>query len=453
MANDRLPPNGGRREAEHVRRIFTGDNLAVMQGMDAESVDLIYLDPPFNSNRDYGAPITLRESEYEGQIAEFVDTWEYTDKDAEWRFVIAREEPAVDAVIEAAAQAHSYRMGGYLCMMGARILEMRRLMKPTASVYLHCDPTASHYLKAIMDATFGRRQFRNEIVWSYRKMPNNAQHFQRNHDIILFYANGSKPTFNKQYEDYAETTKRRMRSSAKIGYNANYAKNMATVWDWDKYHAAVASGKIPPDLAATEFKGQGSPMRAVWDIPFLQARMKERVGYPTQKPLALLERIIKASSNPGDVVLDPFAGCATACVAAERLDRQWIGIDVSDMAAKLVVERLQREYNAGGLPAYSERGITFHPDDVERITIRGRARANRYQDRRPELYKHQGGICAGCKWRMPEHSLAVDHIKPRSKGGTDELANLQLLCSGCNSLKGTGTMRDLARALKERGVI
>ena len=402
-----------------------------MQGMDAESVDLIYLDPPFNSNRDYAAPITLRESEYAGQIAEFVDTWEYTDADAEWRFVIAREEPAVDAVIEAAAQSHSYRMGGYLCMMAARILEMRRLMRPTASIYLHCDPTASHYLKAIMDAAFGQKRFRNEIVWAYPASPSATKRdFPRKHDVILRYSRTDDWVFNADVVriPYAESSMQRVK------YAANASKVMS-----GQEIKLQEGGKIPP---------------TAWvDIQQAYRYRKERVGYPTQKPLALLERIIKASSNPGDVVLDPFAGCATACVAAERLGRQWIGIDVSDMAAKLVIERLQREYNAGGLPAYSERGVIFHPDDVERIEIRGQARANRYQDRRPELYKHQGGICAGCKWRMPEHSLAVDHIKPRSKGGTDELANLQLLCSGCNSLKGTGTMRDLARALKERDVI
>ena len=414
-----------------IRRIYTGDNLAVMQGMDAASVDLIYLDPPFNSNRDYAAPVTLRESDYEGQIAEFRDTWEYTDEDAEWRWVIAREEPAVDAVIEAAARAHSFRMGGYLCMMAARILEMRRLMKPSATVYLHCDPTASHYLKAMMDAVFGKAQFRNEIVWGYPASPSAAKRdFPRKHDIILRYSRTNEWTFNADSVriPYAESSKER------IKYAANASKVMI-----GQEIKLQDGGKIPP---------------SAWlDIQQTYRYRKERVGYPTQKPLALLERIIKASSNPGDLVLDPFAGCATACVAAERLGRQWMGIDVSDMAAKLVIERLEREYNAGGLPAFSEAGNPFHPDMVERIAIRGRARATRYQDRRPELYRHQGGRCAACKWRIPEHAAEVDHIKPRSKGGADELANLQLLCGGCNRIKGAGTMPDLILALKKQGVI
>ena len=403
MANDRLTAR-----AEHVRRIYTGDNLAVMQGMDSESVDLIYLDPPFNSNRDYAAPITLRESEYAGQIAEFVDTWEYTDSDAEWRFVIAREEPAVDAVIEAAAQSHSYRMGGYLCMMAARILEMRRIMRPTASIYLHCDPAASHYLKAIMDAVFGQKRFRNEIVWQRTASGKSSQHapkqYGRNSDSILFYTKSDQyelapfgemddgemaRKFPKIADDGRRYALRGLYRGRTLGERPNlcyewrgFRNRTAAGWalskprmdeEYQKGNVVIrADGKLERRQYAEDSKGAHLPN--LWtDIPPITSA-GENVGYPTQKPLALLERIIKASSKPGDVVLDPFAGCATACVAAERLDRQWIGIDVSDMAAKLVLERLQRECNDGGLPAYSERGITFHPNDVERIEILGQAR-------------------------------------------------------------------------------
>ena len=440
-----------------IRRIYTGDNLAVMQRLDDASVDLIYLDPPFNSNRDYAAPVTLRASEHEGQVAKFRDTWEYTDSDAEWLFVIEREEPAVHALIAAAMKGHSFRMGGYLCMMAARLLEMRRLMKPAASIYLHCDPTASHYLKTIMDAIFGRTQFRNEIVWGYNKWTNAAKAFQQSHDVILAYALTDGHTFNKEYR----TTERKQFAvdrgweSNRVGKSGAKVRQLM-VYDWEKANEQIATrpeGYYGRVMDMTD-KPQGSALPDWWgDIPYLNSQAKERVGYPTQKPLELLERIIKASSNPGDVVLDPFAGCATACVAAERLDRQWIGIDVSDMAAKLVIERLQREYNAMNLPAYSELGATFHPDDVERIQISGRAKPVRYQDRRSELYQHQNGVCAGCGEALPERLLAVDHIKPRAKGGTDELANLQLLCSYCNSVKGSGTMADLKRALKARGII
>ena len=425
---------------ELTRQIYTGDNLRVMQGMDAESVDLIYLDPPFNSSRDYAAPITLRESEYAGQVARFRDTWEYTDEDAEWRFSIAREEPAVDAVIESATLAHSFRMGGYLCMMAARLMEMRRLMKPSASVYLHCDPTASHYLKAVMDALFGKANFRNEIIWGYKASNSPIKGmFPHKHDVILFYARSKKSAMTPQFTEYDPEY---IRKSYRPDENGRLCRRRG--FRKDGTERINYLDEMP-----------GTPVLSWWtDIKSfgVATQSKERVGYPTQKPLALLERIIRASSNPGDVVLDPFAGCATACVAAERLGRQWIGIDVSDMAAKLVIERLQREYNAGSLPAFGAGGV-FHPDLVERIAVSGRAKPARYRDRRPELYKHQKGFCAGCQYAMPEHALAVDHIKPRAKGGTDELANLQLLCGGCNSIKGTGTMADLKRALKARGIL
>ena len=408
-----------------------------MQGMDAESVDLIYLDPPFNSNRDYAAPITLNKSQFAGQMAKFVDTWEFTSEDEEWMHVIEREEPAVHMVIQSAMMSHSFRMGGYLVMMAARLLEMRRILKKTGSIYLHCDPTASHYLKALMDAVFDSGNFRDEIIWQMKSVSgfkSAGKKWVRDHDTLLYYVRSKDFAFNKELLPYREEYVRKM------------------------FKGVDADGRRFRQRAHKRYYADegGVPVGNNWtDIHSFQTatNSKEKVGYPTQKPLALLERIIKASSNPGDIVLDPFAGCATACVAAEKLGRQWIGIDVSDMAAKLVIERLQREYNNGNLPAYSELGRVFHPDHVERIPIRGRARATRYQDRRSELYKHQNGKCAGCKWNVSEHAMAVDHIKPRAKGGGDELANLQLLCSGCNSMKGTGTMADLRKALKAKGVL
>ncbi len=399
-----------------IRRIYTGDNLAVMQGMDAASVDLIYLDPPFNSNRDYAAPVTLRESDYEGQIAEFRDTWEYTDKDAEWRWVIAREEPAVDAVIEAAARAHSFRMGGYLCMMAARILEMRRLMKPSATVYLHCDPTASHYLKAMMDAVFGKAQFRNEIVWGYPASPSAAKRdFPRKHDIILRYSRTNEWTFNADSVriPYAESSKER------IKYAANASKVMI-----GQEIKLQGGGKIPP---------------SAWlDIQQTYRYRKERVGYPTQKPLALLERIIKASSNPGDLVLDPFAGCATACVAAERLGRQWIGIDVSDMASKLVIERLEREYNAGGLPAFSEAGNPFHPDMVERIAIRGRAKPNEYCAGAPNCIGIRAGDAPPASGGFPNTRLRLTTSNPVPKAGRTNSQTFSCFAGDATESRGRG---------------
>ena len=185
------------------------------------------------------------------------------------------------------------------------------------------------------------------------------------------------------------------------------------------------------------------------DLPM--ASGKERTDYPTQKPLALLERIIKASSNEGDLVLDPFAGCATACVAAEKLGRQWIGIDISDLAVKHVQERIQEGYNNKTFPNIIKTG--FLPDLVEHIKIEGKAKAPSYKDRRPELYEYQHGICTGCRINLPERLFHVDHIKPRTKGGTDAIGNLQLLCGDCNSRKGSRDMAYLLGSLRRDNII
>ena len=181
--------------------MWTGDNLQILRGMNSESVDLIYLDPPFNSNRDYSAPIG---SEAAG--AAFKDTWTLEDVDEAWHGEIAEQNPAVYSIIDAAGLAHGSSMKSYLIMMAVRLLEMRRILKPTGSIYLHCDPTASHYLKLLMDAVFGKQCFRNEIVWFYRRWPTKSKSFQRMHDSILYYSKNpdGSHTFNLLFEPYSE---------------------------------------------------------------------------------------------------------------------------------------------------------------------------------------------------------------------------------------------------------
>ena len=230
--------------------IVQGDNLEVMRGMPSESVDLIYADPPFNSNADYG---------------EFDDRWAGDD---------------------------------YLAFMEERLLEMHRLLKPTGSLYLHCDPTMSHYLKVLMDTTFGRKNFRNEIIWCYGLGGSSKRFFSRKHDVLLFYVMGLKYYFDKP--------------------------------------------RVP--ATSMRMKGQMKGMTDVWDIPTINNMAKERVGYPTQKPLALLERIIKASSNEGDTVLDPFCGSGTTLVAAERLGRKGVGIDANPQAVAITRDRLEKTF-------------------------------------------------------------------------------------------------------------
>ena len=289
------------------RTIFEGDNLHILRGLDSETVDLIYLDPPFNSNKTYEAPIGSTAAG-----AAFRDAWTLSDLDDAWHGELAEREPALYSAISAAEFSHSRGMKAYLIMMGIRMLEMHRILKPTGSIYLHCDPTASHYLKTMMDAVFGRNNFQSEVIWGYRTQGVSKSSWPKKHDTLLHYAGGEKPTFHPQMQRLIYQKPFRHTKTDEEGrhYADVYVRD---VWDDDPETKALIS------------------------------QAKERTGYPTQKPLALLERIIKASSNENDIVLDPFCGCATTCIAAEKLQRQWIGIDLSPKAVELVQLRIERD--------------------------------------------------------------------------------------------------------------
>ena len=376
--------------------------------MNSESVDLIYLDPPFNSQTNYAAPIG---SEAAG--AEFKDTWTLDDVDVEWIYLIGQRHPTLRRVL-LAAMTNSDK--SYLAYMAARILEMRRVLKPTGSIYLHCDPTMSHYLKLVMDSLFGKENFRNEIVWGYRTGGASKRHFAKKHDVILFYSRGDGYRFNAMKEK--AYTKSKHRKPGVINYGAGTAE----------FHE---DSRGVYNLVS---------VRDVWEIPYLNSQAKERTGYPTQKPLALLERIIKASSNEGDVVFDPFCGCATTLVAADRLQRKWVGIDVSAKAVELVKRRIKKDQ---GLFQH----ITPRTDIPQRTDLGKLPRANSPQNKK-NLYGEQGGHCAGCETHYQYKDLEVDHIIAVSKGGTDHIDNLQLLCGSCNRIKGNRGMEYLKTELQ-----
>ena len=477
------------------RTIWTGDNLPVMRGMNSESVDLIYLDPPFNSNKTYEAPIG---SQAAG--AAFKDTWTLNDLDEAWHGEVADQEPGLHAIIDAASVSHGKGMKSYLIMMGIRLLEMRRILKETGSIYLHCDPTASHYLKMTMDGIFGTGSFRNEVIWRRTGAHGRAKRWGPIHDSILYYSKPGQPTWNRTYEayssDYIEKFYRlkddqegkyqpisldgpglRSGSSGSswrgvdpseksrhwelppdrslpkgfvfpVGYEGMSCQERLDILDAAGLIYWPKRGKVPRFkrfLSTTE----GNPIQdVIYDIRPLSSHSVERVGYPTQKPLALLERIIQASSNPGDIVLDPFCGCATACIAAEKLKRHWAGIDLSLKAADLVVQRADRELGDRGSRTLFR---LHHREDIPRRKDQGKI--PNYRTHRHTLFGRQEGRCNGCRIPFPFRNQTVDHIVPQSAGGTDHLENLQLLCGACNSTKGSRTQEHLIAALKRQNAL
>lgn len=386
-----------------VNLLYYGDNLNVLRDHERfpdESIDLVYLDPPFNSDRDYNVLFEERDAtESEAQIRAFEDCWHWnpgtervyrdlTDSNAESQNIPVRLVTLMETLYRFLGPRND--MMAYLVMMAVRLVELRRVLKPTGSLYLHCDPTASHYIKLVLDAIFGPERFQSEIVWQRtgakglmtRRLPNN-------HDIIFAYCKGDAAIWNaaevfqphdmtnldaKTATKYCHTDAdgRLYRLDNLINPNANRPNltyeflGVTKVWRWTQHRmeAAHRAGLVVqtkpgtvPQLKRYLDVGKGRPMGDVWtDIPPLNSQAKERLGYPTQKPLALLERIIRLSSKEGAVVLDPFCGCGTAVHAAQNLRRAWIGIDITHVAIGLIENRLRQafpgiNFTVDGIPA------------------------------------------------------------------------------------------------------
>jgi len=380
--------------------------------MNSESVDLIYLDPPFNSKRMYSAPVGSKAAG-----ASFKDMWHWSDVDEYYLDALAVNFPELTRYIASVGKIHSKAMMAYLTYMSQRIVEMHRVLKSTGSIYLHCDPTASHYLKILLDEIFGKNNFRNEIVWSYHRWTSVSTAFQGTHDTILFYAkNKKKIEFNVQTEPYSTQSKHKAKRFTKI-----------------------TDGKLIQNY--TEDNVREKSMRDVWDISFLNSMSKERTGYPTQKPLVLLHRIIKASSKEGDIVLDPFCGCATTCVAAQHLGRKWLGIDIEKQSVNILIERLT-----------DAQGRLFK-DFVATDQIPKRSDIEEVQPSqsiKQRLYAQQDGKCNACRQDFDVRNLEIDHIIPKSKGGGDYYENYQLLCGSCNRIKGDRPMEYLRLKIETR---
>lgn len=339
-----------------------------------ETVDLIYLDPPFNSNATYNVLFGEQNgNRAAAQIKAFEDTWRWDQAAA----ATYQETVEVGGKVSQALQAFRMLLGdsdmlAYLAMMAPRLVELRRVLKPTGSIYLHCDPTASHYLKILMDAVFGPENFRNEIIWQRTNAHNDAGQFGRIHDVILFYVRSKKYTWNLIMTEYSEkqlsrykkdengrlytgqdlTASRPNSNSGKFNWRGTmppasrgwgYTVEQLETW-WAEGRILTKKDGTPRMDGLKKYLDEmpGKPLQSIWsDVQRISNTNAERLGYPTQKPEALLDRIVQASSNPGDLVLDPFCGCGTAIASAQKLGRRWIGVDITHLAINLIKVRLK----------------------------------------------------------------------------------------------------------------
>jgi len=406
--------------------LWTRDNLEVLHGLNSESVDLIYLDPPFNSKRLYSAPIGSKAAG-----TAFKDTWTWSDVDEAYLEKLVTGFPKAVSLI-VTAQQYEKNMAAYLTYMAQRVIEMHRVLRSTGSLYLHCDPTASHWLKLLLDSIFGKQGFKNEVIWAYESGGRATNFYSRKHDTIFFYTKTEKYTFHGEAIGIPKNECELCGS--KLEKWNNLKKNIDETGRI--FRTIKSNGKI-----YKYYDDEPAIPTDVWNgINHLQQKDPERTGYPTQKPLKLLHRIIKASSNIDDIVLDPFCGCATACVAAQQLQRHWIGVDIEEKAIDILIDRLS--VDAGLFSDFIHRR-----DIPQRTDIKFEQVSKSVKER---LFSIQSGKCAGCGKAFDILNFEVDHIVPRAKGGGDYFENYQLLCGSCNRIKGARPMEYLRQKILAR---
>ncbi|MBE8157933.1 MAG: hypothetical protein HAW59_00840 [Betaproteobacteria bacterium] len=461
--------------AQKIRRLYIGDNLAVMRGLEEESVDLIYLDPPFNSKRIYTGNLDTKVGRQQ-----FSDIWTMSDITAgdNWRLRMLC--PAAYELIDMLKDIHGESWQAYLTFMALRLDEMHKLLKPTGSIYLHCDARMVHPLKLLMDIIFGKDNFRNEIVWLRATKPKHSpEKFGAFSDHLLFFAKSSGAGFNLiktpiSEEDCAkrfnltekETARRYYLRSLDINRKDGRKGAPITVrgkqytpkysWQWNQQTINQRLAENPFLIVEKNgglyFKqyADGMPVHNIW-TDIAPPGKNEDAGWATQKPLALLRRIISASSTPGDVVLDPFCGCATTCLAAEDLGRQWLGIDIDPAAQEIMEKR-----------AKGQLGFDFDWEKVEIINARRAANLPRRSGVReinksdPKVkkafYEEQDGICKSGEFCLtgegviPMELMDFDRMEPGKRGGRYTPENVCLLCRKCNATKGGKTWEEFEKA-------
>lgn len=386
-----------------TNQLYYGDNLDILRRyIKDESVDLVYLDPPFNSNATYNVLFAEKNgSKAASQIRAFSDTWSWTqESESVFAEIVTKGGRVSDCLQAFRTFLGECDMLAYLVMMAPRLVELRRVMKQTASIYLHCDPTASHYLKMLMDAVFGPQNFRNEIVWKRTTAHNDPHKCGAIHDTILFFSKSEAYTWNPQYTPYsseyldsewhqlpsgrfykAENMLDPRNSMAEYDFMGTRARwrtsheKMLDLWNAPQTEVPCSHGRIKLGRKGRPIKRcriifldelPGVPLQSIWtDILSLRGGASERLGYPTQKPVALLERIVSASTIPGNIVLDPFCGCGTTIAAAQALERPWIGIDITFLAINLIKNRLRDSFGEAAI--YKVIGEPVSIPDAERL--------------------------------------------------------------------------------------
>ena len=478
------------------RTLFIGDNLDVLRGINSDSVELVYLDPPYDRRRNKpraGSPVDVV----------FRRGWTVEDVSPEWLDEIEVHCPGALRVIENARVVHSDYMAGYLTYMCIRLLELRRVLAPTGSIYLHCSPFASHYLKTMMDALFGQHNFKNEIVWKRTSSHGGARRWGPIHDILLFYTVGNTYSWNRvlqehppeywkkyyRYEDdrgmyqLVSLTGRGIQSGdpgrewrginpSDVGrhwsvplralqgaYPDRPGLNMLSVHEKldlldgaGLVHWPKRGNRVPRFKMYTDMSRGRSLQDIVADIKGAGMNRRERTGWPYQKPEELLELIISASSKPGDLVLDPFCGSGTTCIVADRLGREWIGIDREPEAARVVSNRLGRDADRRG-PGHFGPGLSVAESPPSRTDIEPDTGTRDLLSVRESQFEKQDGRCSGCKVQFPQRNLVLDMPDPTSEVHVHSFENLHLLCHPCRTLKGRGNMDHLRLQLYDLGII
>ena len=492
------------------RTLYEGDNLPFLRGINSETIDLVATDPPFNKSKDFHA---TPDSVAKG--ARFGDRWTW-ERDAhdDWLEAIKDNWPRAYSVIETARLSYGDDMGAYLCWLGVRLMEMHRVLKPTGSLYLHIDHTAHAYAKCLLDGIFGKGGFKNEVVWKRTSSHNSAKRWGPVHDTLLFYTRSDSYTWHRQSQPYtAEYVKRFYRQRDKGGRyrygdltgpgirhgdsgqpwrdvdptpkGRHWAvpdipdgfanpSGYAEMTVQDRLDVLDSVGLIhwPEEGDTPSFKrylkgDKGTPIGDVIDdITPISAHAEERVGFPTQKPLALYERIILASSNVGDLVLDPFCGCATTPIAAERHRRQWLGIDQWRGAFNVVKQRMEDNrqllvdvpeiYYSTAPPIRTDDGAEASPSLVLKVQVAEPAGPRMtHSEMKAFLIQQDGGtiICKGCLRVFDDpRYLELDHNTPRADGGLNHVSNRLLLCGPCNRAKSnTLTLSGLRRLNQQQG--